>query len=175
MDPGRAPAHRAGVPLLPAGPPALKHLEGGEFTRAWGGISGLQFALSAVWTEARRRGHTLEQMSQWMSHAPARFLGLDDRKGAIAVGYDADLVAWEPDGVFQVNEAMIQHRHKLTPYAGLNLQGVVRATWVRGQRVYNGGAPAGAPPGKVLLRDPQPPQGEPAAAGAGRLHPRQVH
>ncbi|MBI4534817.1 MAG: allantoinase AllB, partial [Ignavibacteriae bacterium] len=37
-------------------PPELKEIEAGDFQRAWGGISSLQFGLPAVWTEAREQG-----------------------------------------------------------------------------------------------------------------------
>jgi allantoinase len=47
--------------------PDLKRLDTGDFGVAWGGIAGLQVTLSAVWTEARRRGHTLCDVVRWMA------------------------------------------------------------------------------------------------------------
>src|SRR6188768_2599580 len=76
--------------------PSLKLPELGDFHQAWGGIASLQLGLSAVWTEARRRGARLEQLADWMSSGPARFAGLGQRKGRIAPGYDADFVVWDP-------------------------------------------------------------------------------
>ncbi|MFF2349631.1 allantoinase AllB [Kitasatospora sp. NPDC058115] len=115
----------------------------GDFAAAWGGISSLQLGLPAVWTEARRRGHTLADLAGWMSAGPARLAGLDGRKGAVAVGRDADLVAFDPDGVFTVHAAGLHHRHPVTPYAGRTLTGTVHTTWLRGRVVDVGGEPFG--------------------------------
>ena len=123
--------------------PDLKRLDVGDFGLAWGGIAGLQVSLPAVWTGARERGGTLVEVARWMSEAPARLAGLP-RKGGIAVGKDADLVAFAPDERFTVGR--LEHRNPVTPYAGLELDGVARRTWVRG-------IPAdGSPIGRLLHR-----------------------
>ncbi|MER6360905.1 allantoinase AllB [Kitasatospora sp. NPDC001527] len=115
----------------------------GDFAVAWGGIASLQLGLSAVWTEARRRGHTLADVAGWMSAGPARLVGLDGRKGAIAVGRDADLVAFDPDARFTVHPGELHHRNPVTPYAGRTLTGAVRTTWLRGRVVDVAGEPFG--------------------------------
>jgi allantoinase len=126
-------------------PPAMKGVERGDFGAAWGGISGLQLALAATWTEARRRGFGLADLARWMSAAPARLAGLDDKKGTIAPGRDADLVIWRPEERFRVER--VEHRHPLTPWAGRELDGVVESTWLRGDKVFDRGditGPVGA-------------------------------
>ena len=115
--------------------PQLKQLGTGSFERAWGGISGLQFGLAVVWTQMRERRLTLGQLADWMSARTAKFLGLQDRKGAIVIGYDADLVVWNPDRSFVLEPSMIRHRHALTPYQGSRLFGVVEKTFLRGQLI----------------------------------------
>lgn len=125
----------------------------GDFMKAWGGISSLQLGLAAVWTEARARGATLGDIARWMCAAPARLAGLASRKGAIAVGHDADLVIWDPDADFTVDPAALEHRHKITPYRARTLKGVVARTILGGQTIYERGAGfAGAPRGKWLRR-----------------------
>lgn len=131
--------------------PALKTIETGDFQAAWGGIAGLQLSLPVVWTEARKRGKTLVDLARWMSMNPAYLAGLS-HKGAIAAGKDADLVVWDPDQVFKVSEENIEHRHKLTPYAGEELSGVVHATYLRGARVYGDGTIHGSATGRFLER-----------------------
>ena len=74
----------------------------------------------------------LETISRLMSEGPAHLAGIDHRKGKLAPGYDADLVIFDPHAQFRVEPQMIEHRHKLTPYAGRDLFGVVKATYVRG-------------------------------------------
>ena len=133
--------------------PVLKKLEAGDFAEAWGGIASLQLGLPAVWSDARRRGHSIAALAAWLCEGPARLAGLDRRKGSIAAGKDADLVIWDPDATIQVDPGRIEHRHKVTPYAGEVLHGAVRTTYLRGQKVYDEGEVTGAPRGRWLRRE----------------------
>jgi allantoinase len=110
---------------------------GGDFFSAWGGIASLQLSLSAVWTGARSRGIAPDMIAEWMSAAPARLAGLEQKKGRLAADYDADIVIWNPDESFVVDPADLLHRHKVTPYAGRELFGRVRATYVGGQCAFS--------------------------------------
>lgn len=130
--------------------PALKKQEQGDFMAAWGGISGLQLGLSVTWTGAKARGYGLEHVIRWMCEAPARLAGLERQKGRIAVGFDADLVVFEPEAQFQVDTQRIEHKHKLTPYAHAALSGVVTSTFLRGQRIFHQGELARALEGKFV-------------------------
>jgi allantoinase len=123
--------------------PDLKRLDVGDFGEAWGGIASLQVALPAVWTGARARGMGLDVLVRWMAEGPARLAGLSG-KGAIAVGKDADLVAFAPDQQWTVGH--LEHRNPVTPYAGRTLTGAVRRTWLRGQ------VADGSPIGRLLVR-----------------------
>jgi allantoinase len=131
--------------------PCTPKLKGADFMGAWGGIASVQFALPAVWTEARRRGVPLTDVARWMSEAPALLAGLGGRKGRLAPGYDADLVIFDPDASFAVAPSLVRHRHIVTPYLGRTLQGVVKATYLRGRPIYADGAALGAPSGALLL------------------------
>ncbi|MGZ5444574.1 MAG: allantoinase AllB [Thermoanaerobaculia bacterium] len=111
--------------------PCTPELKKGDFAHAWGGIASLQFVLPIVWTNARRRGHTLSDLARWCCAGPARLANLST-KGTIAIGKDADFVVWDPDATFTVTPDLIRHRHKVTPYLGETLQGVVREVWVGG-------------------------------------------
>lgn len=135
-------------------PPALKQLASGDFARAWGGVASLQLGLPAVWSGAKQRGYSLDQVARWMSGTPARIAGLGMRLGAIEPGRIANLVIWNPEAEVLVNPKLLHHRHKITPYAGLTLRGSVESTWLRGSRIYHGsefGAPAS---GEILVRGP---------------------
>jgi allantoinase len=133
--------------------PEMKCMASGDFQRAWGGIASLQLGLSIVWTEAQQRGFTLENMTEWMSRRPAELVGLGHRKGALAQGYDADLVVWNPDLEFEVSAPMLLHRHKITPYQARTLSGTVMQTYVRGIRVFHNGRITGPPTGSLLLKN----------------------
>jgi allantoinase len=132
-------------------PPGMKLKETGDFLAAWGGISSLQLRLPIVWTEAQRRGFSLQDLSRWVCSAPAKLVGLHKRKGAIAVGFDADLVIWNPSAQFKVEGAALHHRHKLTPYEGMTLSGVVDKTFLRGEKIYDGGELLAEPHGVFLI------------------------
>ncbi len=133
-------------------PPELKHLDAGDFTKAWGGISSLQFGLSIIWTEARKRGYHYSDIARWMSWFPAQLAGLTGRKGAIAEGYDADIVVWNPEVSYTLTRGRILHRHKVTPYEGSVLYGVVEKTFVRGTAVYDNGLLSDTPHGVIVTK-----------------------
>ena len=133
--------------------PCTADLKTDDFGQAWGGISSLQLGLPAIWTEARRRGHTLEDVARWMSTAPAALVGLH-HKGAIEAGRDADFAVLAPDETFTVDPAALHHRNQVTAYAGKTLHGVVRSTWLRGHKIADHGAPTG-PTGRLLERQPR--------------------
>jgi allantoinase len=130
--------------------PGLKAIEVGDFVAAWGGVAGLQLALPVVWTEASARGHTLSDVVRWMCAGPARLAGLTGEKGAIAAGAQADLVVFDDDARQTVTPEGVHHRHKVTPYAGETLRGVVHATYLRGERVAEGGRALATDHGALL-------------------------
>ena len=132
--------------------PELKRAGDGDFLRAWGGIASLQTGLPAVWTEMHRRGLELQHLAEWMCRGPARMVGLEKRKGAIAEGLDADLIVWDPEKQFRLDPSALQQRHKLTPYAHRQLEGVVEATFLRGRKIFDGQAVAPESQGAVLKR-----------------------
>ena len=132
-------------------PPKMKLRENGDFLCAWGGISSLQLRLPIMWTEGRHRGCSIQELARWLSSAPARLVGLASRKGAIAAGYDADLVIWNPAKQFRVEASTLYHRHKLTPYQGQVLEGVVEKTFLRGRKIYDGGEFPSDPRGQIIL------------------------
>jgi allantoinase len=115
-------------------PPSMKE-SNGNFFGCWGGIASLQVELPAVWTGARSRGVKPERIAEWMCGATAKLAGLDDRKGKIAEGFDADIAIWNPDASFVVDARTLMHRHPITPYAGRELFGVVEATFVAGEKI----------------------------------------
>jgi allantoinase len=120
-------------------PPAMKGLEAGDFRTAWGGIASLPVALSAMWTEAQRRGFGLNDIARWMAEGPARLAGCAKRKGRIAEGCDADFTVFEPEAEFVVTTERLHQRHRVSPYVGERLRGLVKATYLRGEIVFEDG------------------------------------
>ena len=119
-------------------PPELKALETGDFTKAWGGVSSIQFALPVLWTAARQRGFSLIDLAKWLCENPAKLAG-QKTKGKITAGYDADLIVLSDEQFFKVEEQIILHRHKVTPYLGETLYGVVEQVFLKGEKVFDNG------------------------------------
>jgi allantoinase len=134
-------------------PPALKCLESGDFFKAWGGISSLQLGLPVMWTKLSGRKLSLKHLVRWMCSGPSRLAGLQNRKGTIAPGCDADVVVWNPEQRFIVQRKTLHHRHKLTPYINQLLYGVVEATFLQGEMIYDRGRFLGTPRGELLRRE----------------------
>ncbi len=121
-------------------PPEMKCLDTGSFQSAWGGISSLSVGLPAIWTEASKRGFAITDVVRWMAEAPSKLAGLNNLKGRIAPGFDADLVIFDPDSEFEVTGERLYFRHRCTPYLGQRLKGEVKRTLVRGRTCFDRGA-----------------------------------
>jgi allantoinase len=109
------------------------------------GISGVQTSLSLLLTSDAL---ALPELSRLRTEA-ARLFGLA-RKGALAPGYDADLALVDLDAMWTVNEGTLHDRHGRSPFRGAVLRGVVQATLVRGNVVYEAGQRASDPFGQFL-------------------------
>lgn len=133
--------------------PQLKKIDSGDLEHAWGGISSLQFGLPLIWSEARQRGYRIEQVVEWMATRPALFAGLGERKGRIAVGYDADICVFDDVCEYLISADMIKYRHRITPYEGRRVTGLIEKTFLRGREVFAAGNILGKPVGEALLRE----------------------
>ena len=116
-------------------PPEIKELTTGNLQKAWGGIAGLQFLLSASWTSMKDI-ISIEKFIPLLTSHPAEFLKIHDKKGFIKPGYDADFVIWSPEQSFVVKEESILHKHKISPYVSRTLSGKVEYCFVNGEQVY---------------------------------------
>jgi allantoinase len=83
-----------------------------------------------------QRGATLLDLARWLSTNPAQLIGQSHRKGQLANGYDADLLVLAPEATFTVTEQLLHHRHKVSPYLGRELAGVVTHTFLAGEEVF---------------------------------------
>lgn len=119
--------------------PSLKEIESGNFMKAWGGIASIQFALPVLWTAAKKRNCTFSEIAKWLCENPAKLAGLQNKKGKIEKGFDADLMVVDDEKAFTVTEGMIHHKHKVTPYLSEKLYGVVEQTYLSGEKVYEDG------------------------------------
>jgi allantoinase len=120
-------------------PPVAAEQDTGRFDQAWGGIASLSVALTVIWTGLPARGMGLGDLVRLMAEKPAALSGIGQRKGKIAVGYDADLVVFDPEAEIEVTAERLHTRHQVSPYLGERLLGGVVATYVRGREVFREG------------------------------------
>lgn len=132
--------------------PALKHPDTGNFKTAWGGIANVSLALSIIWTEAERHGHSLVDVARWMGAESSRLAGFAKTKGTLAAGHDADFVVFDPSTSWRVAPGDLHFRHPVSPYIGEQLKGKVVQTYLRGQCVYGSGKFPGAPRGQFRAK-----------------------
>lgn len=118
--------------------PDLKGLEKGDFFSAWGGISSVGFGLPILYTEGLKMDPpvTFAEIAKWCSWNTARQVGLSHCKGKIAVGYDADLLVFDPTATYVVLNDQTFFKNKLTAYDGMEFRGRVVETLVRGNSVF---------------------------------------
>ena len=113
-------------------PPELKAMDTGDLAAAHAGISSLELRLPVVWTAGQSFSIRLEDLAMWLAAAPADLAGFGHRKGRLDAGYDADIVVFDPNAQWKVDATQLQHRHPITAYEGVNLQGRVTATFLAG-------------------------------------------
>lgn len=137
--------------------PDLKGLEKGDFFSAWGGISSVGFGLPILFTEGQKLNPPvrISEISRWCSWNTAKQVGLSHKKGKIAVGYDADLLVFDPDCSYVVKNDQVFFKNKLTAYDGMTFQGLVVETLVRGNRVYSTKEGHSEVPGGQLILEPR--------------------
>lgn len=105
---------------------------------AGAGVPGLETLVPGFFTAAEARGLDAAALTaEYLAARPARFFGIDDRKGAIAVGRDADLIALER-GAFVWDEAAAHDGLNWSPFHGLGFTVRVAATWLRGDPAWDG-------------------------------------
>jgi len=118
----------------------------GQFTSAWGGVSGMQSTLAVILTMGvHERGMPLPLVADLLATRPAKRLGLWPRKGEIRVGGNADLVLVDLEREWTFTPEMLETRSGLSPYVGRRFTGRIERTIVRGRTVYADGKVTGAP------------------------------
>ncbi len=130
--------------------PDLKELQSGDFMKAWGGIASLQFALPILWTAAKKRNFTLNDIAKWLCENPAKLIGKEKHKGKIEKGFDADIIVLNDAKTFIVTEDTILHKQKITPYLNEKLVGVVEQTYLAGEKVFDSGKFLHLNKGKII-------------------------
>ena len=119
--------HSPCTPDLKADPNAFK---------AWGGISGCQNSVDAMFDAAvKQRGISPVTLMNALSTQPARRFGLID-KGALALGKDADIVILDPTQSYTVTADKLLYKNKISAYEGMEVGCRITHTFLRGREIY---------------------------------------
>ena len=125
-------------------PPSMK--ESDDFFLIWGGIMGAQQFIGPLFAA----GLDAATIARLTGPNVARRFGLEGRKGAIAVGYDADLLLLDPKKEHLVTHEELLTRHRLSPYAGRTFPVSVESVWVRGQLAWSAPSGCGLARGRLV-------------------------
>ena len=106
------------------------------FKNASGG-PGLETLLPAFWTGCEEHGIAPPMVVRQLSRNPARHFLLDDRKGALEVGMDADSVLLKPER-YAFDPSSSLSAVQWSSFEGREFTVRVAATWCRGQQVFDG-------------------------------------
>ncbi|MDF2929561.1 MAG: allantoinase [Anaerospora sp.] len=107
---------------------------------AWGGISGIQNTMQVVFSEGvNKRGYCPTILARSLSEGPAKAFGIYGKKGAIAVGFDADLVILDPEKTWEITSESLRYVNQISAFVGLKGVGLPVCTLVRGKVVAENG------------------------------------
>jgi dihydropyrimidinase len=132
------------------------------------GVPGIELRLPLLFSEGVMAGRMdVHRFVELSATNPARLYGLAPRKGAIALGADADLALWNPRREVRVTAAMLHDNVGYTPYEGRTLRGWPELVLSRGRVVIRDGALQVAPGSGEFI-----PRGMPEPVAQGRESPR---
>ena len=103
---------------------------------------------------ALERGVPLTSAARLMSANPARHFRIDDRKGNLAAGLDADIIVMTPEPYVYEAAASGHNVVDWSPYDGMTMPWRVAATYLRGKQVYDGRAVLAEPGNGRFIRPP---------------------
>ena len=129
-----------------------------DFTRIPNGTGGLEDRMPVLWTYGVGTGRlTMNEFVAATSTNIARILNLYPKKGAIAVGADADIVIWDPKAGKTIQAKTQMSAIDYNVFEGVKVTGLPRTTLSRGEIVFDGGQMNAKPGrGKFVSRQPFP-------------------
>ena len=125
-----------------------------DFKQIANGLPGLETRLPLLFDAMVSQGRSsLEKFVELTATAPARIYGLHPRKGAIAVGADADIAIWNPDREVTLTDDGLHDNAGYNPFAGRRLKGWPETVLRRGETIIADGSLQAAPgSGQLQLR-----------------------
>jgi dihydropyrimidinase len=131
------------------------------------GIPGVETRLPILYSKGVAEGRiTVNEFVALTSTNHAKIYGLYPRKGSIGVGFDADIVLWDPNRKETIRQEILHHGSDYTPYEGLAVTGWPIMTILRGEIVCEEGRILGTPGNGRFLRRQLSPYAVPAGRAA---------
>jgi dihydropyrimidinase len=104
-----------------------------DFTKIPGGMPGVETRGVLLYTYGVLTERiSAQRMAELLSEAPAKLYGVYPRKGHIAVGADADIVVYDPEGIRRISAKDQVCAADYAPYEGYELSGHISQVWLRG-------------------------------------------
>ncbi|KAL7619737.1 Allantoinase [Parahypoxylon ruwenzoriense] len=137
--------------------------QAGDFFASWGGISSVGLGLPILYTSAKKRAESgsesvpnIVDIVRLCCAATAKQVGLSHRKGALKVGMDADICVFDDAEEWVLYSAGMHWKNRCSPWEGKGFSGRVKATWLRGRKVFeyggiNDGFVSGKPVGEAIV------------------------
>lgn len=111
-----------------------------DFAKIPNGTGGVEDRMAVLWTKGVRGGRlTPNEFVAVASENIARILNIYPRKGAVAVGADADLVVWDPAATKTISAKTQKSAIDYNVFEGVKVEGLPAATISRGEVVWADG------------------------------------
>ncbi|MGO4699765.1 dihydroorotase [Dyella sp. 2RAB6] len=107
------------------------------YDKAPSGLPLVQFALQAALQRVFEGKLTLERVVEAVTHAPATLFDVKER-GYLREGYAADLTLVDPNRPHTVRREEVLSKCGWSPFEGYTFNSSIAATFVNGQRVWDG-------------------------------------
>jgi allantoinase len=120
-----------------------------SFEEAPSGSPGVQSLYLSCLELARRLGD-VSLAPRWVSESSAALAGLQETKGAIAAGFDADLVIIDPTRTTLIRQALMRSRQRRGAFDGMDFRFGIKDVFLRGRTIVRDGKLIGRPSGRMV-------------------------
>ena len=110
-----------------------KALGRGDFSKIPNGMPGVETRLHLLWEGVTQGRISINRFVEITSTAPAKIFGMYGKKGAIAIGADADIVVWDGKREKTLSKDTLHMRVDYTPFEGRKVPGSPRVVMSRGE------------------------------------------
>lgn len=110
-----------------------------RFDKCPNGIPGIEPRLSLLYSEGVAKGRlTLPQLVELVSTTPAKLFGLSSQKGSLTPGSDADIVLFDPNTKWTMNQKTLHMAADWSAYEDIEITGKIVKVFSRGELIIDG-------------------------------------